>query len=77
MTDHTEETFIPRTHYLLDAGAVADMLAELAAARRCEDCTGEPAICVEGSEEWELVQTHDTTCPALLELRRQGGGDRP
>jgi len=68
MTDHTED--IPRTHYVLDAGTVADMLAELATARDCEDCTGGPAICVEGSEEWELVAVHDVTCPQPRRTQR-------
>lgn len=75
MTDHTDKTFMPRTHYVLDAGTVADMLTELATAKRCQDCNEEPAVCVEGSEEWELVATHDPTCPSLVEPKRQKAGD--
>lgn len=51
-------------HILIRSGTLADMLTEIAAALPCEDCTGEPAICVEGPEEWELVDVHDTSCPA-------------
>lgn len=75
MTDHAEENFIPRPHFILDAAMLADMMTDLAAARRCQDCNREPAVYVEGDEEFEVVATHDPTCPALLELKRQGGGD--
>ncbi|GAB3995311.1 hypothetical protein GCM10029992_12230 [Glycomyces albus] len=63
-------------HIVIRPETLADMMTDLATAPHCEDCTGGPAICAEGDEEWEIVQTHDTTCPALLELKRQGEATR-
>ncbi|MGH8794443.1 MAG: hypothetical protein ACRDXX_17555 [Stackebrandtia sp.] len=57
-------------HILIRRGALADMITELSRATPCDGCTGEPAIRIEGDEEWELVAVHDVACPSSNRSQR-------
>jgi hypothetical protein len=67
---------VNRAHYLLYGESIPNVLAELAEAQPCPDCTGRPAVCVEGDDEWEIVEVHDVTCPNSKRAQRLAEGDR-